>query len=116
MKPVITVVSLGPGDPKLLTLQSIDALRKSRCLILRTARHRTADWLREEGVDFADFDALYDEFEDFDELHAEMASRLWETAAEKAVTFAVIDAQTDARFAPSVHRALRTAKSLFFPV
>lgn len=95
MKPVITVVSLGPGDPKLLTLQSIDALRKSRCLILRTARHRTADWLREEGVDFVDFDALYDEFEDFDELHTEMARRLWEASAEKAVAFAVIDAQTD---------------------
>ncbi len=95
MKPVITVVSLGPGDPKLLTLQTVEALRKSRCLILRTARHRTAEWLREEGIAFADYDALYDQYEDFDALHAEMARLLWETAAEKAVTFAVIDAQTD---------------------
>jgi len=91
----ITVVSLGPGDPKLLTLQSLDALRKSRHLILRTARHRTADWLREEGIVFADFDALYDEYEDFDQLHVEMARRLWESASEHALTFAVIDAQTD---------------------
>ena len=95
MKPTITVVSLGPGDPKLLTLQTADALRKARCLILRTARHRTAEWLQEEGVVFSDFDALYDEFEDFDALHAEMARRLWAAAEEKAVTFAVIDAQTD---------------------
>ena len=91
----ITVVSLGPGDPKLLTLQTLDILRKSRHLILRTARHRTADWLREEGVIFTDFDALYDEYEDFDQLHAEMARLLWEEAAEHALTFAVIDAQTD---------------------
>lgn len=91
----ITVVSLGPGDPKLLTLQSLDALRKSRHLILRTARHRTADWLREEGIVFADFDSLYDEYEDFDQLHVEMARRLWENASEHALTFAVIDAQTD---------------------
>ena len=91
----ITVVSLGPGDPKLLTLQTLDTLRKSRHLILRTSRHRTADWLQEEGVIFTDFDALYDEYEDFDQLHAEMARLLWEEAAEHALTFAVIDAQTD---------------------
>ncbi len=95
MKPTITVVSLGPGDPKLLTLQTADALRKSRCLILRTARHRTAEWLQEEGVTFTDFDALYDEYDDFDSLHTEMARRLWAAAKEKSVTFAVIDAQTD---------------------
>ncbi len=95
MKPTITVVSLGPGDPKLLTMQTHDALHAARCLVLRTARHRTADALREEGVAFADFDALYDEYEDFDELHCEMARRLWAMAAQKAVTFAVIDATTD---------------------
>ena len=104
MKPTITVVSLGPGDPKLLTLQTADALRKARCLILRTARHRTAEWLQEEGVSFTDFDALYDAYEDFDALHAEMARRLWAAAEDKAVTFAVIDAQTDGAV-----RALRAA-------
>ena len=105
MKPVITVVSLGPGDPKLLTLQTLETLLKSRCLILRTARHRTAEWLREEGISFSDFDALYDEYEDFDALHAEMARRLWQAAAEKPVTFAVIDAQTDGTV-----RALRSSR------
>ena len=77
MNPIITVVSLGPGDPKLLTLQTAEVLRKARCLILRTARHRMAEWLQEEGVTFTDFDPLYDEYEDFDALHAEMARRLW---------------------------------------
>ena len=95
MKPSITIVSLGPGDHRLLTLQSLEALRQSRCLILRTARHRTAEWLRAEGVEFTDFDAFYDHYEDFDEMHRAMAVRLWQTAAEKPVTFAVIDAQTD---------------------
>ena len=95
MKPTITVVSLGPGAPNLLTLQTAETLRKARCLILRTARHRTAEWLQEEGIPFTDFDALYDEYEDFDALHAEMARRLWAAAEEKPVTFAVIDAQTD---------------------
>ena len=95
MKPVITVVSLGPGDHRHLTLQSMEALRTARRLILRTARHRTAAWLQEEGVTFTDFDAFYDQYEDFDEMHRVMAQRLWAAAAESAVTFAVIDAQTD---------------------
>lgn len=104
MKPVITVVSLGPGDPKLLTLQTADALRKARCLILRTARHRTAEWLQAETISFSDFDDLYDAYEDFDALHAEMARRLWAAASDKPVTFAVIDAQTDGAV-----RALRSS-------
>ncbi|MDD6051084.1 MAG: nucleoside triphosphate pyrophosphohydrolase [Clostridiales bacterium] len=95
MKPAITVVSLGPGDSKLLTLQSADLLRKSRCLVLRTSQHRVAAWLQEEGIAFEDFDALYGAYEDFDALHAEMARRLWEMATEQPVTFAVIDAQSD---------------------
>ena len=95
MKPTITVVSLGPGDHRQLTLHSLESLQNARCLILRTARHRTADWLRENSVAFDDFDALYDQYEDFDEMHAAMASALWEKASHTAVTFAVIDAQTD---------------------
>ena len=95
MKPTITVVSLGPGDHRLLTVQSLEALQNARTLILRTARHRTATWLQEQGVVFSDFDALYDAYEDFDEMHCEMAKRLWATAAQAPVTFAVIDAQTD---------------------
>lgn len=105
MKPAITVVSLGPGDPRLLTQQSADAIRSSRRLILRTAQHRAAAWLQEQGIPFEDFDALYAQYEDFDELHEVMAGRLWAAAEKAHVTFAVIDAQTDGAV-----RALRAAR------
>lgn len=95
MKPEITVVSLGPGDPKLLTLQTAQTIKEARCLVLRTAQHRTANWLAEEGGSFETFDELYDAYEDFDELHQEMARRLWQKADMTHVTFAVIDATTD---------------------
>ena len=104
MKPTITVVSLGPGDPRLLTLQTLEALRSSRCLILRTAHHRMAEWLCGENIPFTDLDDLYDQYEDFDELHAVMAKKLWEAAGTSPVTFAVIDAQTDGAV-----RALRSS-------
>ena len=66
MKPHITVISLGPGDPSLLTLQAAEALRSAKNLVLRTARHPVAEWLRGQGIFFSDLDAFYTEYEDFD--------------------------------------------------
>ncbi len=91
----VTVVTLGPGNPEYLTRQAEKALRGARCLILRTARHRTAEWLRAEGVAFTDFDDFYDRYDSFDAMHAAMAEALWAEAGKHAVTFAVQDAVTD---------------------
>lgn len=95
MKPSITVVSLGPGDPRLLTLQTADTLRHARRLILRTARHRAAKWLEEQGVAFESLDGYYDRFDDFDEMHRAMARHLWQEAAKGPVVYGVIDAVSD---------------------
>lgn len=105
MKPSITVVSLGPGDPGLMTLQTADALRSAKHLVLRTEQHGAVAWLQEQGIPFTTLDALYDEYWDFDELHAAMAVRLWKQAAEGPVTYAVMDATTDGSVA-----ALATSK------
>ena len=105
MKPVITVVSLGPGSHQLLTRQACDTLLESRRLILRTAQHRAVAWLDENSVAYEAFDELYDQYEDFDELHAHMAQELWAAASKTPVTFAVIDASTDGAV-----RALRTKR------
>ncbi len=103
--PDILVVPLGPGSPRLLTLEAADALRDSaRKLILRTARHPVAAWLEEQQVPFSSLDAMYDAYEDFDALHRAMAGRLWEAASGEAVCFAVPDPAADAAVA-----ALKTA-------
>lgn len=95
MKPTITIVSLGPGDPNLMTLQAADTLRNAKQLILRTERHGAAAWLQEQGIAFTTLDEMYDQYEDFDELHAAMAKALWQKAAEAPVTYAVMDATSD---------------------
>ena len=92
----ITVVPLGPGDPKLLTLQSAEALRSARHLILRTAIHRAAAWLESEGIPYSTLDAYYDRFDDFDAMHAAMAEALWQEAHKHPVTYAVADPLQDA--------------------
>ena len=50
MKQNITVVSLGPGDPELLTAQSMNAMKKAKRLIFRTAQHPVYAALTEAGV------------------------------------------------------------------
>lgn len=95
MKPTITVLSLGPGDPSLMTLQTADALRSAGYLVLRTGKHGVSAWLDAQGIAYKTMDAFYDHFEDFDEMHADMARALWERAAQTPVTYAVMDATTD---------------------
>ena len=95
MKKQITVIPLGPGDPQLLTLASADALRTAKRLVLRTERHGAAAWLRENGIAYESLDALYEQYEDFDALHAAMAERLWRMAADGPLAFGVMDPATD---------------------
>ena len=95
MKQNITVVSLGPGDPELLTAQSMNAMKKAKRLIFRTAQHPVCAALTEAGVQSTSLDDYYDRYEDFDEMHRDMAKALWTEAEHHAVVFAVLDAGTD---------------------
>ena len=95
MKQNITVVSLGPGDPELLTAQSLNTMKKAKRLIFRTAQHPVYAVLTEAGVQSTSLDDYYDRYEDFDEMHRDMAKALWAEAEHHAVVFAVLDAGTD---------------------
>ena len=95
MKPVITVVSLGPGDPELMNLKTVRALRGADRPVLRTGRHPAADWLREQGQTFETLDALYETAEDFDALSRLIADTLWQKAWERDIVYGVVDASFD---------------------
>ena len=95
MKQNITVVSLGPGDPELLTAQSLNTMKKAKRLIFRTVQHPVYVALTEAGVQSTSLDDYYDRYEDFDEMHRDMAKALWAEAEHHAVVFAVLDAGTD---------------------
>ncbi len=95
MKPVITVVSLGPGDPELMNLKTVRALREADRPVLRTGRHPAADWLREQDLPFETLDALYETAENFDALSRLIADTLWQKAEERAIVYGVVDASFD---------------------
>ena len=95
MKLSITVVPLGPGHPDLLTLQSAEALKSARRLILRTERHLVASWLKEQNHPYESLDSFYDSYEDFDRMHRAMAEYLWGEAVKSPLVFGVMDPGQD---------------------
>ncbi len=91
----LLIVPLGPGDPGLLTVKSVNLLRHARVLMLRTARHPVAAWLEQEGIPYQSFDSLYDACDTFEEMNRLIADRVLEEAAGGQVLYAVPDPACD---------------------
>lgn len=92
----LTVVTLGTGGEAFLTRGVERALREAGHLVLRTARHPMAAWLRQEAIAFDTMDDLYDTCEDFDEFNEAVARRLAGFCKASPVCYAVSDASFDA--------------------
>ena len=91
----LTVVSLGPGDPELLNMKTLSAIRNAELLILRTSRHPVADWLEKQHISFISLDTFYDNAVDFEELNAGIADYIFERSANAGLVYAVPDAYSD---------------------
>ncbi len=95
MDPLITVISLGPGDPGLLNEKTLQALNGNGTLILRTAKHPLVPWLAENQIVFESLDHFYDEAEDFDSLNQSIAAYILHLCSVHHVVYAVPDAASD---------------------
>jgi len=71
----ITVVGLGPGDPRFLTREAWEVLAGAGELWLRTRTHPTVEGLPESLV-IHSFDGLYEELETFDAVYRAIVDRL----------------------------------------
>src|SRR5436305_969335 len=76
----ITIVGLGPGSYRALTLEVAEALRAARELYLRTAQHPTVAELP-PTIRWTAFDDLYEQAASFDALYAQIATLLLERGA-----------------------------------
>lgn len=72
---VITIVGLGPGDPKLITREVWEILENAREIYLRTSKHPVVDFLP-EGLEIRSFDHFYEEKETFDEVYRAIAEEI----------------------------------------
>ncbi len=73
----ITIVGLGPGDPGLLTIEAQQVLQTASEIYLRTRRHPTVEALP-LSADIHSFDDVYERADTFEEVYAEIASRIVE--------------------------------------
>lgn len=70
----IVVVGLGPGSFGHITMEAWEALTGASHLLLKTAKHPVAAELKNRGVQFVDYDALYEEKETPAEADASVAA------------------------------------------
>lgn len=86
----IIAAGLGPGEIGLLTLETWELLTQADELLLRTAKHPTADALRARGVAFESYDAFYDAEVTFEAVYGRIVDDLLQRAAGGArVVYAV---------------------------
>jgi tetrapyrrole methylase family protein/MazG family protein len=76
-RPVVTVVGLGPGDDRWVTLQTQSAITAATVRFVRTRRHPSAHLVGDEAVSFDD---IYDAADSFDDVYRAIVERLAESA------------------------------------
>lgn len=92
--PKIEIVGLGAGDIEQLPLgvyrHLMDKIAKNECVYLRTALHPVVDILKQGGLIFESFDAVYDASERFETVYNEIVNRLVALAKNKErITYVV---------------------------
>lgn len=86
---MITIVGLGPGSLHDLSLRAWDKLRDAETVYLRTAQHPCVDALP-SNCNCVSFDDVYQRYERFDVVYAEIAARVLGIArADGDVVYAV---------------------------
>jgi tetrapyrrole methylase family protein/MazG family protein len=85
----ITVVGLGPGDARLLTIEARELLSSADEVWLRTRRHPTVGALP-TGPRYESFDAIYDAGKSFDAIYTTIVDRVLELGGRpEGVIYAV---------------------------
>lgn len=85
----VTIVGLGPGAAGNLSLETMELLKSSAQVILRTAVHPTVAELEKQGVKFTSCDSFYETGASFEEVYDKVVERVLVAAADGDVVYAV---------------------------
>ncbi len=77
MKPMITLLGLGPGDPSLLTLRAQHVLETTTEIYLRTAQHPTVAAFP-PSLKIHVFDHLYEQLPSFEDVYTQIIAQVIE--------------------------------------
>ena len=75
---MIKIVGLGPGSIESLTIGTLEILKHSKNIYLRTQKHPTVDYLKSIGVEFKTYDDKYEEYNNFDDVYRSIAEDIIE--------------------------------------
>lgn len=73
---MIKIVGLGPGSTESLTIGTINILKNSSKIYLRTEKHPTVDYLKSCNIQFDTYDIMYEKSEKFDDVYKSIAEDL----------------------------------------
>ena len=73
---MIKVVGLGPGAVGSLTIETLELLKESKNIYLRTEKHPTVDYLKSILIKFDTYDDKYSEYNNFDDVYKSIAEDL----------------------------------------
>lgn len=82
----ITIAGLGPGNPRLRTLETVEAIASARTIVLRTAIHPGVSDIASDARVVA-CDDIYQSSDDFEDVYAAIARRVLEKAASGDVLY-----------------------------
>lgn len=85
----LTIVGLGFGEKKGITLEAIEKIKSSSNVILRTKHHPTVELLDEMGIKYKTCDELYEKANNFEELYRSIAKKVLEESREKDTVYVV---------------------------
>ena len=72
----IYVIGLGPGNVDSLTLGAIKRINSGDKNYLRTDKHPTVDYFKENNISYKSYDYIYDTEDDFDEVYGKIVEEL----------------------------------------
>ncbi|WP_028400966.1 nucleoside triphosphate pyrophosphohydrolase [Ectobacillus panaciterrae] len=89
MKHTITIIGLGAGELDQLTMGVYRLLKETSHLYVRTKEHPVIAQLEAEGLTYTSFDAVYEAYDEFEQVYESITSILLERAAEQDIVYAV---------------------------
>lgn len=72
----IDIIGLGPGDPGLITLKTLELLENSAPNYFRTAIHPTLDFINKRKISYSSFDQFYESEANFECVYQKIAATL----------------------------------------
>ena len=72
----IYVIGLGPGNVDSLTLGAVKRINSGRNNYLRTEKHPTVEYFKDEDIPYISYDYIYDSEDDFDKVYEKIVDEL----------------------------------------